>query len=154
MPYIICSEDNNIKNCICILGGGFTIRKPEVDRIQFILERSSNGDIFECEINNTLNPDIDIMTVEKELYEVKDRIFFDEILRKSGKFIMKIDNEYSKYYLYLKLSSGEVKEYNILMKGFNCEMFPKEMEKHIEEIHEIIKSKGYYLFESNIFLIW
>lgn len=149
MPCIIYSEDN-IKNYICILEDGFTIRDHEVDRIQFILERSTNGDIFECEINNTLNPDIDIATVKKELEEVRHRIFFDERLRKSGKPIMKIDNEYNKYYLYIRLSSGEVKKYNILMKGFNCEMFPKEMEKHIEEIHEIIKSKGYYLFESNI----
>lgn len=149
MPYIICSEDKNIKNCICISGGGFTIREPEVDRIQFILERYSNGDIFECEINNKLNQDIDIATVKKELEEVRHRLFFDKLLRKYGKFIMKTDNECNKYYLYLELSSGEIKKYNILMKGFNCEMFSKEMEKYIEEIHEIIKSKGYYILESN-----
>ena len=104
----------------------FEIKKHEADRIIFCLYRN-NGDILECEINNKLNPNIDIMTVKKELEEGYKKI---EILRKSGKSVMKIDNENNEYHLYI---TGKTEPYIILMKGYSCEMSTKEMEKYIEK---------------------
>ena len=121
----------------------FKIKELEADRIIFCLYRN-NGDILECEINNKLNLNIDIMKVKKELEEGYKKI---KILRKSSKSVMKIDSENNEYHLHI---TGKTEPYIILMRGYSCEMSKKEMEKYIEKIHETIKSKGHYTFESNI----
>ena len=119
----------------------FKIKKHEADRIIFSLYRN-NGNVLEYEINNKLNPNIDIMTVKKELEEGYKKI---KILSKSSKSVMKIDSENNEYNLHIE---GKTEPY--ITRGNSREMSQKEMEKYIEKIHETIESKGHYTFESNI----
>lgn len=116
------------------------------DEIQFHIEGNKIG--LKIEINNKLNPDINIAAVKKELEDVCSRIFCNEAVRKSGKSVMKIMDDRkksNKIYLHISLSGGNTKEYLILMRGINCEMFPKEIEKICEDI----KNMGYYILKIN-----